>query len=347
MVTERSLCCANYFGAQGSRVTTVSVLIPARNAAPWIREAIESVATQTLQACEIIVVDNASSDDTCAVVESLRSEWRRAGLPSIALVRNPRDLGVAASRNIGLSKAAGDWIAFLDADDWFARERLERLVALGERTGADLIADNQLFIRTRGEAPLRLLVPRHGRAPEWIDLEGFLRRNRITAIGNLGLLKPVFRRDALRRWAVRYDEDPALTIGEDALFYMQCLISGARMLFTEEALYFYRRHAMSLTQSMTAGSVQVLTAKSHDMLARVAATAGSGLAGAIEQAQLDQANILAYFELIECLRGRRWQTACWRLLSSRGRRWFLLTRAARGLANRIAERGVRWSSLRS
>ena len=78
-------------------MTTVSVIIPVRNAARWLGEAIDSVLRQTMPAQEIIVVDNASVDDTCAVFEQVRS-----AAPAIGLVRNLRYLGPAASRNIGI-----------------------------------------------------------------------------------------------------------------------------------------------------------------------------------------------------------------------------------------------------
>src|SRR5450631_1447739 len=212
---------------------TVSVIIPARNAAPWIRNAIRSVAAQTLAACEIIVIDNASTDDTCAVVHQMQ-----LNIPGLILVRNSRDLGVGASRNIGIDRATGDWTAFLDSDDWFAPTRLSRLTELGERAGARIVADNQFFTLGPDEPPLRTLIATRGGRVEMVDLESFLRHDRVVAIGNFGLLKPIFRREFLKAVGVRYDEDPAIKIGEDSLFYISCLITGERMLLTDEALYF-------------------------------------------------------------------------------------------------------------
>jgi succinoglycan biosynthesis protein ExoO len=319
-------------------VTTVSVIIPARNAAPWIRDAICSVATQTLAASEVIVIDNASTDDTCTVVHQMQ-----VSIPELILVRNQQDLGVGASRNIGIRRATGDWIAFLDADDWFAPVRLRRLTELGERTGASIVADNQFFTLGPNDPPLRTLIATHGGQLEMIDLESFLRRDRVVAIGNFGLLKPIFRREFLQAFGIRYDEDPAIKIGEDSLFYIRCLITGERMLLTDEALYFYRRHPASLTHTMTTDSVRVLVNKNREVLARLRAEAGSSLAEAIEQTLADQDDIVAYFELIELVRGRRWLAALFRLLASRGRTFFLLRRATQGLAGRISESQLRQS----
>ena len=322
-------------------MTTVSVIIPARNAACWIEEAICSVATQTLAACEVIVIDNASTDDTCTVVNRMQ-----ATVPGLILVRNDRDLGPGASRNIGIGRAKGDWIAFLDADDWFAPTRLERLTDLGERTGARIVADNQFFTLGPDEPPLRTLIATQGGQVEMIGLEAFLRLDRTVAIGNFGLLKPIFRRDFLNIVGVRYDEDPAITIGEDSLFYISCLITGERILLTDEALYFYRRHPASLSHTVTTGSVRVLNRKHRELLARLPAEAGSGLAEAIDLTLADQDDIVAYRELVELLRGRRWPAALRHLLASRGRTSFLLYRAMQGLASRIAESPLRSSIVR-
>jgi succinoglycan biosynthesis protein ExoO len=318
-------------------MSTISVIIPARNAAPWIRNAICSVATQTLAVCEVIVIDNASTDETCTVIHQMQ-----VTIPELILVRNQQDLGVGASRNIGIGRVKGDWIAFLDADDWFAPTRLRRLTELGERTGASIVADNQCFTLGPDEPPLRTLIATHGGQLEMIDLEAFLRRDRVIAIGNFGLLKPIFRREFLKT-GIRYDEDPAIKVGEDSLFYISCLITGERMLLTDEALYFYRRHPASLTHTMTTDTVRVINNKYRELLAPLRAEAGSSLAEAIDQRFADQDDIMAYFELIELLRGRRWRAALLRLLASRGRVFFLLQRASQGLAGRISESQLRRS----
>jgi succinoglycan biosynthesis protein ExoO len=319
-------------------MTTVSVIIPARNAAPWISNAIYSAATQTLAAGEIIVIDNASTDDTCTVVHQMQLT-----IPGLVLIRNQQDLGVGASRNIGIGRAIGDWIAFLDADDWFAPTRLSRLTELGERTGASIVADNQFFTLGPDGPSLRTLFATHGGQLEIIDLESFLRRDRFVAIGNFGLLKPIFRREFLQTDGIRYDEDPVIKIGEDSLFYISCLITGARILLTDEALYFYRRHPASLTHTITADSVRVLVRKNRELLARLRADAGSSLAEAVAQTLTDQNDIIAYFELVELVRARRWVAALLRLLANRRRTFFLLHRARQGLAGRISELQLRRS----
>lgn len=101
----------------------VSVVIPAYNAAATIERAIESVLAQTRPVAEIIVVDNASTDATAAIVKkysSVRYEYQDQP-------------GPAATRNCGILRATGDWIAFLDADDEWLPAKQEYQTALLSR----------------------------------------------------------------------------------------------------------------------------------------------------------------------------------------------------------------------
>lgn len=90
---------------------TISVVIPAYNAEPYIAEAIESCLQQTPPPLEVIVVDDASTDRTAGIAASYPSPVR--------LIRFESNQGVSRARNRGVEEASGDWIAFLDADDWF------------------------------------------------------------------------------------------------------------------------------------------------------------------------------------------------------------------------------------
>lgn len=93
-----------------------SVILPAFNAAQTLARAIESVRTQTYPAHEIIVVDDGSSDASAEVAQGFGE--------AVRLIRQP-NRGVSIARNAGAAAASGDWLAFLDADDWYAPDRLK------------------------------------------------------------------------------------------------------------------------------------------------------------------------------------------------------------------------------
>ena len=91
---------------------SVSVIIPARNAAPYIRTAIDSALNQTHPPLEVLVIDGGSSDGTQDLV-------RGYGEPVKLLEEKPGRKGIGAARNVGVEAASGEWLAFLDADDWW------------------------------------------------------------------------------------------------------------------------------------------------------------------------------------------------------------------------------------
>jgi len=82
------------------------------------------------------VVDDASSDNTNSVVQNLAEKDSR-----INIIRLTSNTGPSGARNIGFAAAKGEWIAVLDADDAFTPGRLERLIAAGHETGADIVVD--------------------------------------------------------------------------------------------------------------------------------------------------------------------------------------------------------------
>jgi glycosyltransferase involved in cell wall biosynthesis len=106
----------------------ISVVIPTFNRAHFIGQAISSVAQQTYRPIEVLVVDDGSDDGTESVVATLRDSNR---FPNVSLKYFRQDRkGGNAARNLGIQHAAGEWIAFLDSDDQWQAEKLEKQIRL-------------------------------------------------------------------------------------------------------------------------------------------------------------------------------------------------------------------------
>jgi succinoglycan biosynthesis protein ExoO len=211
---------------------TVSVIIPAYNAAGFIARAINSVLAQTSPAMEIITIDDCSVDNTRAVLNSFA-----ASHPSVKVLALPRNGGPAAARNAGFAAARGDWLAVLDADDAFAPGRLAALTAFGESTGADFVADDLAFYdATAGRVTGNGNV---AASPETsVSLHDFLANNLASGTSmDWGLLKPVFRRAAIISHAISYNE--TISHGEDFRLVVDLLLSGATFRILPEPLYLY------------------------------------------------------------------------------------------------------------
>lgn len=207
----------------------ISVIIPAYNAEQYIAKAIESCLCQTYAPHEIIVIDDASTDGTAAVAESFPSP--------VSVIRLAENMGVAVARNRGIQAATGDWIAFLDTDDWFLSEKLElqRRCAL-ENQRAVLIYAGWRIISVDGIESLGRFTPPTALLP--------MLRFRC----NLPLLCILLRRDA-------FDSvggfDPSLRRCQDWDLWLRVAARYSVELFAAvpEPLAVYRRVAGSLSMS--------------------------------------------------------------------------------------------------
>ena len=120
----------------------ISVVIPAYNAEKYIEEALCSVLGQTYDNFEIVVVEDQSTDQTSSVIKKLAAKDAR-----IRFFQNPRNLGIAKTRNFGIQAARGDFVAFLDADDYWEKNKIEKQLAIFERNDkvALVYSDGEIF----------------------------------------------------------------------------------------------------------------------------------------------------------------------------------------------------------
>jgi glycosyltransferase involved in cell wall biosynthesis len=121
----------------------VTILTPTYNRASYIAAAIESVLAQTYPNWELIVIDDASTDGTGAVVENFieKEKAARGGTSRISYIRQPKNVGIAKNRNTGLEKARGKYVAVLDSDDiWIDPDKLKKQIDfLKKNTGYGIV----------------------------------------------------------------------------------------------------------------------------------------------------------------------------------------------------------------
>lgn len=241
---------------------SVSVVIPAFNAEPFIARAVRSALNQTRPPREVIVVDDGSSDRTCEVVKALAGRDAR-----IRLLQLAQNGGPSVARNRAFAAAQGDWIAVLDADDAYVPSRLQTLVAVGETFGADIVADNIALYDVQARQVVSMGVSSSS-STHIVGRHDYVRRCR----GNRedvdwGLLHPMFRRTFIQRHALEYPRD--LRHGEDFVFMLWALLAGARFVFTPEMGYLYTQRwgSYSNTSSgMSRTQVDFKTMTAHTLL---------------------------------------------------------------------------------
>lgn len=166
--------------------STISVVIPAYNAESTIAETLDSVLVQTVPAHEIVVVDDVSPDDTVDVIKEWgveRGQWTVESepfptqvkavyslqstvhaYPTIRIVESAKNGGPASARNIGVSIATGEWIAFLDADDaWLPEKTAIQLKAVESDPDVALICGKTVALEREFEQKLTKLTKKVGK----------------------------------------------------------------------------------------------------------------------------------------------------------------------------------------
>lgn len=115
---------------------TVSIILPCYNAEEHLRQCLDSIVGQTLRDTEILCVDDGSSDSTLDILREYRDRDDRF------IIIEQKNAGAGAARNAGLRRASGTYLSFLDADDFFAPDMLEKAVRAAEEYQADYIVYN-------------------------------------------------------------------------------------------------------------------------------------------------------------------------------------------------------------
>jgi len=203
---------------------SVSVIIPAYNAATHIRGSIDSVLAQTFQGFEIIIVDDGSKDDTAQVVAPYLSDSR------VRYLRQ-ENRGLPGARNAGAKAAKGDYFAFLDADDFLASSALEVLCREFQRTGSAW--GNVGVLKLEGQNR----TVRHPATPAGNRLLAILEYDFVTRC-------PFFPRDEFFAIGM-YDEE--IRMREDWDINIRLIEAHKCCVLINEPLYLYSRTEGSIT----------------------------------------------------------------------------------------------------
>lgn len=145
-----------------------SVVMIAYNAEKYIKDAIDSVLGQTMADFELIIVNDCSTDSTEKIIKSYTDE-------RIRYFKNKENLKISKTRNFGVSQAKADLVAFIDSDDVWLANKLEKQVAFMEQTGAKICYASYAFISDDGTIKNKIFD-----VPEKVNFKKLLKQNVIT-----------------------------------------------------------------------------------------------------------------------------------------------------------------------
>ena len=143
----------------------VSIIMPAYNCSKFIKESIQSVQQQTYIDWELIIVNDCSTDNTAEIIDNLAKHDTR-----ILRLKNEKNLGAAASRNIAVQVSTGKYIAFLDSDDIWVGTKLEQQIKFMEDSDFSFTCTSYDKINERGENLGRVVQALN------LNYEGLLKR---------------------------------------------------------------------------------------------------------------------------------------------------------------------------
>lgn len=220
----------------------VSVVIPVFNVERYLRQAIESVLRQTESNWELILVDDGSTDGSEAICANVAE--RDARVQAL----HQTNAGAAAARNRGLSVARGDWILFLDSDDFYLRDdAMERLLNAAAKSDAQIVCFDSRRMRgdeRASDANTPAGVPQ-------LNVWEIVRENRYTSSPCLKMI----RRALFEQHPLDFETG---MVCEDVEWSLRLLLTGAPLVYLSEALYGYRIRSGSVTQTVSNKHVQDL-----------------------------------------------------------------------------------------
>lgn len=199
----------------------ISCIVPVYNGERYLREALESIFQQTYRPLEVLVVDDGSTDGTAAVIDSFGDQ---------VCYRWQVNAGPAAARNLGLSIARGEFVAFLDADDLWHAEKLARQMARFQtRQELDLCVTHvqNFWIAELQEEEARLRDHRLA-----LPLPGYITQTLLAR-------RPLFERIG--------QFNPALSLGEDTEWFLRAAEHGTDMELLPDVLVYRRLHQTNLS----------------------------------------------------------------------------------------------------
>ena len=228
----------------------ISVIVPVYQAQALITQCIESVLAQTFSRWELLLIDDGSRDRSGAICDEYAARDPRIR------VFHKANGGVSSARNLGLEKAQGSCIAFLDADDAFVPQTLETLWSIRESAGADSAGCAHWNVTPDGHKAAELLLP------EGVYEAQALREKIVLPLLGNRLTQPVFNGFIWRfLFDARLLQDQHLRFEgaylEDELFLLEYFCAAQKLAVTEQPLYRYLINPASVTHRYMAHFPQV------------------------------------------------------------------------------------------
>lgn len=226
----------------------VSIIVPIYNGEKYLNRCIDSILLQTLEDFELVLVNDGSNDGSLPICDEYAAKDMRIK------VINQANSGVSMARNNGVDTAKGDYICFIDCDDWVDPCYLQLLYNNLKESSADLSMTGYREITEAGEL---------GKDTSTIGYTSVLDADQamfhlFEAVDFMSFCYPwgkLFKTDIIRRHNIRFN--PSIAIGEDRLFIFDYLHHAGKVSCTSKATYNYLQNGSGAMASFNAGKVDL------------------------------------------------------------------------------------------
>lgn len=209
----------------------VSIIIPIYNTVKYLRRCLDSVKYQTYENLEIICVDDGSTDGSEQIVDEYSDDDR-------FVIIHKKNGGESSARNVGLLQCTGDFIGFMDCDDWIEKDMYEILVYSMEQNDVDIVASS--WFKSYDDGEIRIANQKT------VD-EGVFDRDK--------LLRYIYERDAYQGFAYMWDKlykreiltengnimlfDESIRLGGDVIYLAKAALRAKNALYIDKCMYHY------------------------------------------------------------------------------------------------------------
>ncbi len=259
----------------------LSVVIPAYNSESYLPDALESLISQSLKEIEIIIVNDGSTDGTQQVIDSYCKKY-----DFIHGVFQENG-GVSSARNNGLLKASGEYIVFLDADDWYTPSSLEAFFKTAKEKNADIVMGRLQNYTDKKPGAFHSFADELSKEAE---IENFDKR----LLWSVLVSNKCYRRSFLLKNGVTF---PPYTFSEEAVFFLKAVYSGAKLAGTNESCLCYRRHTRSEGESVSQRACRKSLSSLQKCMGEVYILAEEALGNADEEKKRDYLEEIVFKQL--------------------------------------------------
>lgn len=222
---------------------TISVIVPIYKVEAYLRQCVDSILAQTYTDLDIVLVDDGSTDNCPAICDAYARQDAR-----VQVVHKPNG-GLMSARQAGLRVAKGDYVGFVDGDDWIEPDMYARFAAVIDRYAPDMALCEFYYAFADHNEPSTQHLQRAYYTKAQLAQEIYPTMLYHAPYYSFGInpccWSKVFKKELLEQCL--YPVTPKVKIGEDAAFTYPCLLAAESLAYVDGCLYHYRNNAQSMT----------------------------------------------------------------------------------------------------